>query len=259
FDQDFTSEATFRTAWSVPASAQVIGIEWGSLANSPSAQSEILQLLDNAGNVQDEVNYDDSGDWPSDSPDGPSITLTDVATDNNVGTNWARSEAGVAQAINPTSPFSTEDVGSPGFAARDVDGDFDDDGSYGIADVDALVAAIVFGSHDPLFDLTEDGLVDQMDLDAWLQEAGEANLGTGLRYLAGDANLDGVVDGQDFIAWNNNKFSNTAAWSAGDFNADGLVDGRDFIIWNNNKFQTSDAQPLTKRVSALLWGSSEDR
>ena len=157
FDQDFTSEATFRTAWSVPASAQVIGIEWGSLANSPSAQSEILQLLDNAGNVQDEVNYDDSGDWPSDSPDGPSITLIDVAADNNVGTNWARSEAGVAQAINPTSPFSTEDVGSPGFAARAVDGDFDDDGGYGISDVDALVAAIVFASHDPLFDLTGDG------------------------------------------------------------------------------------------------------
>ena len=90
-------------------------------------------------------------------------------------------------------------------------------------------------------------------------EAGEANLGSGRRYLAGDANLDGVVDGQDFIAWNNNKFSNTAAWGAGDFNADGAVDGQDFIIWNNNKFQTSDAQPLAKRVSALLWGSSGNR
>ncbi|MEM8678122.1 MAG: endonuclease/exonuclease/phosphatase family protein, partial [Planctomycetota bacterium] len=58
--------------------------------------------------------------------------------------------------------------------------------------------------------------------------------------LPGDANLDGVVDGQDFIAWNNNKFSNGNGWEEGDFTGDGIVDGLDFVVWNNFKFQSLD-------------------
>jgi hypothetical protein len=62
----------------------------------------------------------------------------------------------------------------------------------------------------------------------------------GSPYKLGDANIDGVVDGQDFIAWNGSKFSGNLLWSAGDFNADGVVDGQDFILWNENKFTSSD-------------------
>ena len=66
-----------------------------------------------------------------------------------------------------------------------------------------------------------------------------------------DANLDGFVDGLDFIEWNANKFTPVAEWCAGDFNADGFVDGLDFIIWNANKFQSSDAatQTILPRLS----------
>ena len=46
FDTDFTTAATFRAEWSVPASALVVGIPWGGLANSPSPTDEILQLLE---------------------------------------------------------------------------------------------------------------------------------------------------------------------------------------------------------------------
>ena len=92
-----------------------MGIPWGNLANVPTSVNEILQLLDNGSEVQDQVNYDDSGDWPSDSPDGPSIYLTDVLADNDLGVNWARSSVGADNAINPTAPFSTADIGSPGF------------------------------------------------------------------------------------------------------------------------------------------------
>ena len=55
-----------------------------------------------------------------------------------------------------------------------------------------------------------------------------------------DANLDGVVDGQDFILWNMGKFTSTLAWNGGDFNGDGVADGQDFILWNANKFTASD-------------------
>ena len=37
------------------------------------------------------------------------------------------------------------------------------------------------------------------------------NLPSGNPYLLGDANLDGTVDGQDFLIWNSNKFQNADA------------------------------------------------
>lgn len=52
--------------------------------------------------------------------------------------------------------------------------------------------------------------------------------------------LDGTVDGQDFIIWNTNKFTDSNSWVTGDFNGDALVDGGDFIIWNVHKFISAD-------------------
>ncbi|MEM8678503.1 MAG: hypothetical protein AAGF97_04015, partial [Planctomycetota bacterium] len=59
----------------------------------------------------------------------------------------------------------------------------------------------------------------------------------------GDATLDGVVDGQDFIAWNANKFTNITLWTGGNFKGDAVTDGQDFILWNANKFTAQG--PLT--------------
>jgi hypothetical protein len=125
-----------------------------------------------------------------------------------------------------------------------VDGDFNDDGFYNCLDVDALVGVIAASSHGPLFDLTGDGLVNQIDLTAWLAEAGDENLPSHNPYLPGDANLDGNVDGLDFVEWNSHKFAVVAAWCAGDFNANGVVDGLDFVVWNSHKF-TSAASSVT--------------
>ena len=120
-------------------------------------------------------------------------------------------------------------------------GDFDFNGRFDCGDADLLVAAIAAG--DLAFDLTGNGIVDSADLLQWLAWAGEQELGPGQTFLPGDANLDGLVDGQDFIAWNNHKFTMTAAWCAGDFNADGVVDGQDFVIWNNYKFTAASSVP----------------
>ena len=132
-----------------------------------------------------------------------------------------------------------------------LSGDFDGNGAYECADIDALTADIASGSQTPLYDLTGDGFVDTADLDAWLAEAGSFNLASGNPYLPGDANLDGVVDGSDFIIWNANKFTSSAAWCSGDFNADGVVDGSDFIKWNANKFTSADA--TVKAVAEPAW------
>ena len=49
------------------------------------------------------------------------------------------------------------------------------------------------------------------------------------------------MDGLDFIAWNDNKFTSVAAWCSGDFTADGTVDEADFFLWNENKFMSADS------------------
>ncbi len=126
-------------------------------------------------------------------------------------------------------------------AAPIVPGDFDGDQDLDLADIDALVAEIAAGTHNPAFDLNTDALVNLVDRDLWLALAGAANLPSGNPYRLGDDNLDGIVDGQDFIVWNANKFTAAAAWSKGDFNADGVVDGQDFITWNANKFTSADS------------------
>jgi hypothetical protein len=132
------------------------------------------------------------------------------------------------------------------------DGDFTGpegtpDGVWDCLDINALSAAIAGSSTDLNFDMNGDMVVDINDItdpqDGWLVVGGAASPGTtsGAPYLNGDSNLDGTVDGPDFLAWNNNKFSSNDAWCDGDFNADGAVDGPDFLVWNNNKFQSSDS------------------
>ena len=146
------------------------------------------------------------------------------------------------------------DVGSPGLAVgllAPVDGDFNDDGMYDCLDVDALVVEIVNGSNDPNFDLDNDGVVDNADLASWRSEAGESLFGPGKVVLEGDADLNGSVDGQDFIVWNDNKFTSVAAWCAGDFDASGAVDGADFIVWNDNKFTSVDAVAVPEPTFCL--------
>ncbi len=137
------------------------------------------------------------------------------------------------------------------------DCDFDGDVSCDIVDLDALIMAIAAGTNDPQFDLTGDGAVDLMDRDAWLTQAGAENLPSGNAYLVADADLNGVVDGSDFIQWNASKFSSTGKWSMADFNGDGFTDGTDFILWNMNKFTSSDLVAVPEPVSSLfLLGSA---
>ena len=139
-----------------------------------------------------------------------------------------------------------------------IDGDFNHDGTYNCTDVDALGNAIAQDSDSPAFDMNGDGLVDTADLTGWLATAGAASLPSGAPFLAGDGNLDGTVDGQDFLIWNDHKFTNTPHFCSGDFNGDGSVDGQDFVQWNNHKFSTVDVVPeptLSSGTLGLGWCS----
>ncbi len=82
-------------------------------------------------------------------------------------------------------------------------------------------------------------------------DAGQVDL-LNYKALLGDANGDLVVDGQDFIIWNSNKFQGGTDWLTGDFNGDGITDGQDFIIWNANKFTSVGFSRLASLGAASL-------
>ncbi len=195
FDEEFTTASTFRSEWSVPVSALLIGIPWGSLSNSPSDTNEILELLDGTSTQRDLVNFDDANLWPSDSPDGTSITLTNLLANNNVGSNWTKATVGIQDASSPTGPtFSNLDVGSPGFIPDSADFD----GNGGVDGLDFLLWQRGFG----------------------LSAASKSD---------GDANNNFIVDGLDLAVWES-QYGFAPAPNA-DFDSDNDIDGADFLAW----------------------------
>ena len=171
---------------------------------------------------------------------------------SEVGPDGANSPAHVYRIPDRDGPFQIgffPSGGDPGFIDTPgkpneeldpADCDFDEDGDCDGDDIDALVFEIAADVPDVDFDMDGNGVIDGDDLDEWLEQAGAMRDDSDEAYLYGDANLDGNVDGQDFIAWNIGKFTETAKWTLGDFNADGQVDGQDFLVWNGNKFMSSD-------------------
>ena len=151
--------------------------------------------------------------------------------------------------FDPMQEFEPEDE-AVGIAklTQTVRADFNYDGVHNVSDADLLVQDIASATNSPELDLNEDGVVTLEDLDVWLEVAGGHVQGGA--YLPGDANLDGAVDGPDFLIWNDNKFGPGSGWSDGDFNADGLVDGLDFLIWNSNKFQSAALQAVPEPAFA---------
>ena len=184
--------------------------------------------------------------------DGTATDINGAAAGNDLSFNWDGEGAGYmgfskniavgGGGIDNLRISTLQDVAL-------VDADFNNNGVIGCDDVDPLVNAIVNTPSDLTYDLVPDGVVNHDDLVQWLADAGQANLASQNPYLEGDATLDGTVDGQDFIEWNSNKFSNLPAWCSGDFTADGVVDGQDFIIWNSNKFTSADASVVPEPTS----------
>ena len=107
--------------------------------------------------------------------------------------------------------------------------DLDGDGDCDILDIDDLTREIASGMlTDPKYDLTEDGMLDFWDLDAWLVAGGSEN-GFGAPYLRGDANLDGAVNVADLNALALNWRQTGKVWSQGGFFPDGLISSADLM------------------------------
>ncbi len=140
-----------------------------------------------------------------------------------------------------------------------VTGDFNGDGNWDCADINALTAAIATGSTDLAFDMNGDGSITIADVtepdNGWLAVGGANNVAAtgGGAFLSGDADLNGSVEVSDFNIWNGNKFTSSNAWCQGDFNADGFVDVPDFNAWNGNKFQSSSPAAAVPEPGTTAW------
>lgn len=138
--------------------------------------------------------------------------------------------------------------------------DFTGNNICNVTDLDLMqslgpIATGIPATGNEQFDLNGDEVIDLIDRDEWLAVAATEN-GFGSPYKLGDANIDGVVDGSDFISWSTAKFTANLLWSKGNFNADAVVDGQDLLLWNDNKFTSSDEvtavpEPTTGILSLL--------
>ncbi len=69
--------------------------------------------------------------------------------------------------------------------------------------------------------------------------------------LYGDANLDGIVSGDDFSILASNLIKPEAAWDEGDFNYDGVVSGDDFSLLVANLGKSANGAAVTLPASDI--------
>lgn len=70
-------------------------------------------------------------------------------------------------------------------------GDFNDDGTAGLDDIDRLTVEVRAQSHDVSFDLNADGEVNSGDRIVWIKSIRKT--------FFGDSNLDGKFDSSDLV------------------------------------------------------------
>ena len=128
--------------------------------------------------------------------------------------------------------------------------DWNGDGTCSTDDIDALILQQIAQSMgavtDRVLDLDADGLIRTSDRDVWLNSSG---------FAAGDADLDGDVDGLDFLAWSARRFLDAdpiQPWQHGDWTGDGIVDANDYILWNTNNTTTATIAQVPEPAS-WLW------
>ena len=105
--------------------------------------------------------------------------------------------------------------------------DFDSDGDFDAADIDALTTAIRDGVTSARFDLNNDGIVNTADRTGWVVDVKQT--------WFGDANLDGEFNSGDFVqVFSAGEYEDAvdgnSTWATGDWNGDGDFNSGDFVV-----------------------------
>ena len=100
-------------------------------------------------------------------------------------------------------------------------GDVNADGQLSVDDLDFLCSGLATGSQFIGFDLSGDGVVDDGDIQLFLEQASA---------LPGDSDLNGAVDFADFLTLSVNFGLDASFWSEGDFDCNFVVEFPDFLL-----------------------------
>jgi hypothetical protein len=106
-----------------------------------------------------------------------------------------------------------------------VVGDFDEDGTLDVDDIDLLSQQILTSPTDRSFDLNNDTTLTNADREIWVQDL----VGTSF----GDADLNGEVAFSDFLQLADH-FGQEGGWGQGDFDGNGRIEFPDFLALSAN-------------------------
>jgi hypothetical protein len=118
-------------------------------------------------------------------------------------------------------------AGGSYFGGSGQPGDFDNDGTLTVSDIDLMRDAVRAGANNPTFDLNNDGNVNFDDLNLLVTAPEMFNT-----YL-GDANLNGEFNSGDLVAVfqvGRYETGSAATWAEGDWNGDNVFTSSDFVV-----------------------------
>ncbi|MCA9151118.1 MAG: hypothetical protein KDA92_17525 [Planctomycetales bacterium] len=106
-------------------------------------------------------------------------------------------------------------------------GDFNGNDRFDAGDINGLIRAVNEGSDDTIYDVTDDGLVDENDIDVWVKDIKLS--------FYGDANLDGEFNSSDLVfVFVTNEYEDgipeNSGWDDGDWNGDLEFTSADFVV-----------------------------
>ena len=125
-----------------------------------------------------------------------------------------------------SSPFGLDRVVLSDFEwVSQLLGDFNNDGERSASDIDLLSEAV--SGSDLTFDLTADGMINELDRIRWVEDLKNTYFG--------DSNFDGEFNSGDLVqvfvqGEYEDSIAGNSSWSDGDWNGDGDFDSRDFVL-----------------------------
>lgn len=157
-------------------------------------------------------------------PDAPGEFITVERTSDSGATFEPRLVNNAADETFHEVWVSTEPLPLP-VPGTSIFADVNGDGLLNSFDIDYLSELVRGGLDRPIYDLDNNGLLDQEDRRFWVEEA----FGTSF----GDASLDGTVGFDDFLELSQN-FGSYGGWSDGDFDGNGQILFADFLALSQN-------------------------
>ena len=136
---------------------------------------------------------------------------------------------------------------------RIIDGDFNQDGTRDVADIDLLSEQVRSAVNDSAFDLTDDGRVDQLDRIHWVELLAESAFG--------DAGLDGIFNSSDLVqvfrvGEYEDEIPINSNWADGDWDGNQDFDSSDlvFALQRNRYVPGNGSVPVPEpTISVLLF------